>query len=158
MNIAAHRFSIFADYFQFIVMDENSEDDFSTIWNDEALRRMLAVGSSAICPGTLRNVEVAVEIMLETERPDIGLAEFDHVAEATFVCPSGTLVVMSCTGYLPEAPRIHVEPGTYHALFVTSGVKSIKTEWEAANDLYTVYLWPGPLCEPSLIKHWKPAA
>ncbi len=30
-------FTVFADYFQFVVQDENSDDDFATIWTEEAL-------------------------------------------------------------------------------------------------------------------------
>ena len=152
---STQRFVIFADYFQFILMDESSEDDFSTIWTGEALNRNLAVGCSAICPGTLRNAEVDVEIHLSEREPQINLKNYDHAVESSFEIPSGKLIVMSCTGYVPDAPCIEVTPGTYRALFLASGIETIKAEWEPANDLYTVYLWPGEKCEPKLLKHWQ---
>jgi|SRR5581483_8728327 len=150
-----YRFTIVADYFQFVLMDETSADDFSTIWTEPALERMLAAGESAICAGTLRNVDVPVEIRLTVERPSIDLDQYDHAVEASIQLPSGKLIVMGCTGYLPDAPRIDLLPGCYRALFLVSGIESIKTEWEQADDLYAVYLWPEAAGVPQLIKHWK---
>lgn len=153
-----NRLTIFADYFQFVLMDEGSEDDFSTIWTDEAFDRMLAVGSNAVCPGTLRNVDVNVEIEILDEPPSIDLSQWDHAVEASINIPSGKLVVMGCTGYLPDATRIEINPGTYQLLSLAGGIASIKTEWEAADDVYRVYLWPGENRQPHLIKKWQRAA
>jgi len=155
---ATHKFTIFADYFQFIVMDETSDADFSAIWTEEALERMLAADESALCPGTLRNVNVEVELHLLKRAPSLDLNAYDHVSEASFVCSSGKVVVMSCTGYLPEAPRIDVRPGTYEALFAVSGVATISSEWEPAEDKYSLFLWPGAARQAKLLKHWKRAA
>ncbi len=151
----ARNFTLFADYFQFVVMDEASDDDFSQLWSDEALNRMLAVGRSAVCPGTLRNVDVEVELRVCETAPDVALDEFDHVAEASLSIPSGVLVVMGCTGYLPDAPRVEVTPGSYNLRFLVTGVATIKNEWEPAEERYIVYLWPGPSQEPRLLKHWR---
>jgi len=148
-------FTIFADYFQFVVMDETSEDDFSEIWSEAGLNRMLAVGRSAVCPGTLRNIDVDVEVHVLDQAPDISLAEFDHAAEASLSVPSGSLVVMGCTGYLPDAPRIEVAPGCYQMLFLVTGVSTITNEWEPAHDKYIVFLWPGSSREAKLLKHWR---
>jgi len=148
-------FRIFADYFQFLVMDEASEDDFSAIWSDQSLHRMLAVGKTVVCPGTLRNVDVDVELHVSQRDPSISINGYDHAAEASFSVPSGSLVVMSCTAYLPEAPRISVAPGTYQLLFLVSGVGSVNNEWEPASDKYIVYIWPGPWREPKLLQHWR---
>ena len=150
-------FTIFADYFQFVLMDETSQDDFSVIWTEEALYRMLAVAPLAICPGTLRNVDVAVEIEVLDRPPAIDLSSWDNAVEASLSVPSGRLVVMSCTGYLPDAPRIEVTPGTYQVLSLAGGIESIKNEWEPADDLYRVYLWPGAAREPHILKRWQRA-
>ena len=147
--------NIFADYFQFVLMDESASDDFSTIWTDEALSRMLATGELAVCPGTLRNVEVQVEIVIWESEPSVNLDDHDHAVEASFKIPSGKLMVTSCTGYGPAAPRFSVSPGAYRMLFVVSGVETIQNEWEPADDKYTVHLWPGTSREPRLLKHWK---
>jgi hypothetical protein len=154
---AVHRFTVFADYFQFILIDEKSEDDFSTLWSKAALDRMLAVGTRAVCPGTLRNVDVAVEIEILPTSPCIKLSEWDHAVEASINIPSGKLVVMSCSGYLPDSPRIDVKPGTYQLISLAGGIGSIQTEWEPADDVYRVCLWPGESRAPNLIKRWQRA-
>jgi hypothetical protein len=148
-------FTLFADYFQFVVMDETSEDDFSEIWGEGDLHRMLAVGRSAVCPGTLRNIDVEVEVHVAEKAPDISIDAFDHAAEASLSVPSGLLVIMGCTGHLPDAPRIEVAPGSYRLLFLVTGVATVKNEWEPAEDKYIVYLWPGASREARLLKHWR---
>lgn len=127
-----HRFTVFADYFQFVLMDENSQDDFSVIWTEEALHRMLAVASTAVCPGTLRNVDVSVEIEILEQAPEIELSAWDNAVEASINIPSGKLVVMGCAGYLPDSPRISVAPGTYQLLSLAGGIGTIQNEWESA--------------------------
>ena len=136
-------------------MDEKSEDDFSTIWTDEALDRLLAVGINAVCPGTLRNVDVTVEIEVLNAPPSVDLTKWDHAVEASINIPSGKLVVMGCTGYLPDSTRIAVKPGSYQLLSLAGGLETIKTEWELADDLYRVYIWPGMSRTPNLIKRWQ---
>jgi hypothetical protein len=153
----SQRFTIFADYFQFVLMDQMSTDDFSLLWTDEALGRMLAVGTQALCLGTLRNVDVSIEVRVWEVRPVIDLSEFDHAVEASIHLPSGTVVIMGCTGYLPDSPKLKVQPGNYRVLSLASGIETTKNEWEPADDLYTVYLWPGERLEPRLLKHWKDA-
>jgi hypothetical protein len=152
------RLIVFADYFQFIVQDEQSEDDFSELWTAGAAERALAVGESAICPGTLRNVEVAVEVHVLDEEPAFDLASVDHAVEASLWVSSGVLVVMGCTGYFAEAPRIEIPPGSYRVLSVMQGLSSITSEWGPAEDSYVVYLWPGEPRHPKLLKHWRTEA
>jgi hypothetical protein len=151
---SVHRFSIFADYFQFIVQDENSEDDFGTIWTEEALNCMVAVGETAICPGTLRNVDVPVEVHVLGAEPAVLLEGYDHIVEGAFRSPTGRLVVMGCTEYFPDAPRFEIAPGSYRFLYLISGVQTITAEWEPAEDLYCLYIWPGEARSPRLLKHW----
>lgn len=147
--------TIFADYFQFVVQDETSKDDFSDIWSDEAFQRLLAVGESSICPGTLRNVDVEVEIRVLEQEPSIPLEQFDHVASASLSVPTGVLAVLGCTDYLPDAERIIIAPGSYQVLYLISGVSTVGAHWEPADDRYVLYLWPGPPRQAALLKHWR---
>lgn len=91
---------LFADYFQFVLMDERSQGDFSTLWTEDALERMLAVGDCALAAGTLRNMEVDVEVEVLRARPEIVPGQWDNIVEASIRIPSGRLVVMGCTDYL----------------------------------------------------------
>jgi hypothetical protein len=149
--------TIFADYFQVILMDERSADDFSLIWTAEAFERMLAVGESAVCIGTLRNVDVPVEVEVVASAPSVDYEKWNHVAEGAIDLPSGSLVVMSCTGYLPESPKIAIAPGQYELLFLAAGIETIEDEAGAADDIYRVYLWPGMARPARLLKHWRSA-
>lgn len=149
-----HTFSVFADYFQFIVQDEMSDDDFASIWSDEALAAQTAFGRSAVCPGTLRNVTVPVDVVIVEGDPHLSLEGVDHAVEGSMEIPSGRVVVMGCTDYFPDASRFEVQPGTYRVLAVMTGIDSIKNEWEPADDRYIVYLWPGAARSPKLLKHW----
>ncbi|MDM5180127.1 hypothetical protein PO883_23365 [Massilia sp. DJPM01] len=152
---SVHRFSIFADYFQFIVQDENSEDDFGSIWTKEALNHMIAVGETAICLGTLRNVDVSVAVHVLGVEPAALLEGYDHAVEGAFTVPTGKLVVMGCTEYFPDASRFEIAPGSYRFLYLVSGVHTITAECEPADDLYCLYIWPGEARSSRLLKPWK---
>lgn len=151
----SHKFEIFADYFQFVMMDEHCEDEFASVWSDEALARMLAVGNTSVCPGTLRNVTVPVEIHIHTSEPSVDLAAYDHAVSASVQIPSGRLVVMGCTDHLPEAARLELPPGSYQLVYLAAGVESITHESEPADDRYIVHLWPGKARDVALLKHWR---
>jgi hypothetical protein len=155
---ASFKFDIFADYFQFLLMDESSQDACTAVWSDEAVERMLVAGSTSVSLGTLRNVTVPVSVNISIAEPTVNLERFDHAVSASLSVPSGQLVVMGCTGYLPEAPRIKVPAGTYQLLYLASGLGSITYESDPADDQYCVYLWPGSSHEPALLKHWRASA
>ena len=151
-----HRLNLLADYFQFLLFDEDSEYD-SLDWSTDAVERMLAVGKDCASIGTLRNVTVPVELHLTAADPKPDLALYDNVSEGSVSIPSGQLVVMGCTDYQPDALKLQVAPGTYQLLALAKGIGTIQTEWDPADDLYVVYLWPGPIREPRLVKSWRSA-
>jgi len=155
---ASFKFEIFADYFQFLLMDESSQDDYSEVWNDEAVERMLAAGSTSVSLGTLRNVTVPVSVNICVAEPTVNLGNFDHAVSASLSVPSARLVVMGCTDYLPKAPRIELPAGTYQLLYLASGLGSITYESDPADDQYCVHLWPGASRGPALLKHWRASA
>ena len=155
--MAVHRLTIFADYFQFIVQDENSTDDFATLWNDDAVAMLVAAGETALCFGTLRNVDVAVEVHVVDGPPEIQLENFDHAVEGAFASPTGTIAVMGCTDFFLHASRLEVQPGSYRFIYLVSGARTIQTEGEPADDLYALYIWPAEPRALRLMKQWKPA-
>lgn len=149
------KFDVFADYFQFLLLDEASDDDFSILWTERALEIGVAVGQTAASFGTLRNVTVPVEIRLLAADPGIDAGEVDHLSSGYFEVPTGRLVVMGCTDYLPDAPRIEIPSGGYRFSYAMRGIESITYESDPADDSYTVYMWPGSRLDPLLHKHWK---
>jgi hypothetical protein len=151
-------FEIFADYFQFVLMDDSPESDYAVTWSESALRAMIASGIKSVSLATLRNVTVPVTVGVGQSEPQIDLAQYDHAAAASLQVPSGRLVVMGCTGHFLEAPRIELPAGTYQLLYLAAGLESITYESDPANDSYIVHLWPGPSREPAVLKQWRPSA
>ena len=154
--MTVHKLNLFADYFQFLIFDEDSQYD-SLDWSSEAVEKMLAGGTDCVSIGTLRNVTVPVEIHLLGSEPELDLASYDNVAVGSVSIPSGHMIIMGCTDYQPDALKVQVVPGTYRILSLAQGIGTIETEWDPADDLYVVYLWPGPEREPGLVKSWRSA-
>ncbi len=151
------QFRLFADYFQLYLMDDTSEDDTSEIWTDDALERRLGIGGSTLALGTLRNVDVNLIVEVLPEAPSIDENEWDHIVTGYIAVPSGRLAVFGCTDHLPDAYRIPIEPGNYDAVYRCRGLDTIEVEWEDADDLYVISIWPGTDRESKIIKNWKPS-
>jgi hypothetical protein len=150
-----HRFDVVADHFQVIVADEGWDEDLGELWTPTAADQMLAQGDRIISIGTLRCVTLPVEIQIVPERPEVPLADVDHLVEGSLSIQSGTLLVETCEGSIECAPRIAVPAGTYQVLYAARGIRTIKDEYGAADDVYRVYLWPGPRLDTRVLKHWR---
>lgn len=61
---------LFADYFQFYVQDEQSEGDLSNSWTEKAVSDILAVAPGVIRVGTVRNMDVPVEVAVLDSQPN----------------------------------------------------------------------------------------
>lgn len=154
--MAKYRWTIFADYFQFIVQDEESKDDFGELWRGAPVGMMVAAGETALSFGTLRNVDVQVELRVVDEPPEIQLDEFDHVVEGAFASPTGKLLALRCTENFKDASRLEIAPGSYGFIYLISGADTVQNEWEPAEDLYSVYIWPAAKRELRPVKLWTP--
>lgn len=149
-----YELELFADYFQFYLQDEAADGDLSDSWTDEAVGRMLALAPGTIGVGTLRNVDVQAVIELYKTEPQLESDAWDHVVEAGLDILSGKIVVAGCADYFPEAVRIEVNPAHYRARLCISGLESIRSEWEDADDCYLVQLWPSMNGEILLLKQY----
>lgn len=99
---------LLADYFQFYLQDEDASGDLSQSWSPAAVARMLAMAEGVVGVGTARNMLVPVTVeVLETAPPAL-LECFDHVVEGSLEVNSGTLVIVGCTDYLPDAARLPI--------------------------------------------------
>lgn len=140
--MSLYHFQLFADYFQFYLMDVKSNDDTSEIWSKEALENKLGILKNTLAVGTFRNVDVNVEIELCECEPTVNFEQWDQLTIGYFEIFSGECAVLGCTDYLPDAKIITLKPGNYAALSLAKGLNTIVTEWEVADDLYKVMLWP----------------
>src|SRR5271157_5437345 len=100
------QFRLFADYFQFYLQDERAKGDLSESWTEEAVAQLLALAPGTIGVGTVRNMEVPVDLELDDDLPNDDLNVWDHVNECSIEVPSGRIVVAGCTDYFPDAARV----------------------------------------------------
>jgi hypothetical protein len=141
-------FTLFADYFQFYIQDEGAELDLSESWTPEAVQRLLAVAPGTIGIGTVRNMNVPVQVEVADCAPENDLAGWDQVNECTIETSSGRLVIAGCTDYFPDASRIELPPGTYRARVYYGDLQKLSADGLDGDDHYRIVLWgasPGPL-------------
>jgi hypothetical protein len=154
--MTTHRFTLFADYHQFYIQDEDSSGDLSASWTPEATARLLALAPGVVGVGTARNVEVPVEIILEQSEPPLDEARWDHVIECDLAVPTGRLVVAGCMDYFPDAVRLPVRPGDHRVRVCMSGLGSISEDGPDGTDEYHLFLWPAPPAGVRMIKQSVP--
>ena len=136
-------------------MDVEADDDTSEIWTEEAFKLKLGILSNTLAIGTFRNVDVPLEVEIFESEPEVNLEEWDHASKGYFTIKSGNCAVFGCTDYLPDAAKIEIKPGTYSALSLAKGLGSITEEWEDADDLYKVILWPSFNEEYKALKNYE---
>ncbi|MEU4728831.1 hypothetical protein [Streptomyces sp. NPDC023588] len=155
----ATHLELFADYFQIHVLDEESEGDFSDVWNERTVLEGLGVLEDALAIGTSVNDTVAVSVDLLAARPDDDSDDFDHVVEASFHVPSGRLVLMGCTDYLDGAARFDVPAGRIRARAsrrnLAAAVRWLESDEESqATEEVRLQTWPAPFSAPRIVKQW----
>ncbi len=149
------QFELFADYFQFYLQDEQSEGDLSNSWTKEAVSNMLAVAPGVIGVGTVRNMDVLVEVEVLDSQPNCNFDDWDHVTEASLEVPSGRIIIAGCTDYLPDAARIRVEPGTFRVRIYYGALDSVDESQLDGDDHYKIVLWKDAnKIEPKVLKRW----
>ncbi|HZN01497.1 MAG TPA: hypothetical protein VFB70_18985 [Pyrinomonadaceae bacterium] len=137
----SYDYTIFADYFQFYLQDEEVEGDLSDAWTEEAFNNLLAVVPGTIGVGTVRNMNVPVTVEILESEPLEELDKWDHVNECDIEINSGRLVIAGCTDYFPEAERIEVEPGSYRARIYYGDLDALSEDGLDGDDHYRIALW-----------------
>jgi len=145
--------SIFADYFQFYLQDEEVTTEADNVWNDNTIKEQLAVAPGLTVIGTARNMDVPVEIEVRDDAvTEENLASWDKVKECSLEVPSGRIVVLGCGEYYPDATRIEVKPGCYRSRIYYGGLNTITDDGLEGEDHYKIVLWPAEFAEPITIK------
>ncbi|HLV99420.1 MAG TPA: hypothetical protein VKT82_12170 [Ktedonobacterales bacterium] len=151
-------FHLFADYHQIYLEDSQAHNliDDPNAWaaqllNEDALARHLGIASGVLCLLTARPMTVPVEVEVLRQAPPGDLAGWDHVAEASLAVPSGEVVLHGATDYLPDAPHLAVEPGTYRVRACAGGLDTLSPDQLEGEDHYKLTLWPAPEREPVLL-------
>jgi hypothetical protein len=153
--MTTHRFNLFADYFQFYLQDETVNGDLSESWTDEAVCRLLAIAPGTIGIGTVRNMEVPVELEIRDSPPEDDWDLWDQINECNIEIPSGRIVIAGCTDYFPDAARVQVLPGTYRARVYYGDLAFLSEDGLEGDDRYKIVLWPSPPGELLVLKQRK---
>src|SRR5688572_10494430 len=146
--MSSYRYTLFADYFQFYLQDEKVDGNLSDAWTEQAVRDLLATAPGTIGVGTVRDMDVPVEVELLQSAPSESFDRWDQVNECDIEIKSGTIVIAGCTDYFPEAARIKVEPGSYRARVYYGKLNSLTEDGLEGDDHYKAALWmsePGGL-------------
>jgi len=149
-------YRLFADYFQFYLQDERAKGDLSDAWTEQAVADLLALAPGTIGVGTVRNMEVPVQVEIAAAVPPIRLDGWDHAVECDIEVPSGRLVIAGCTDYFPDAARIPVEPGHYRARIRYGGFDTLSEDGLQGDDRYDIVLWKAPPGQPRVLKRHPP--
>lgn len=102
---------LLASYRQFQVFDEGSETNLGDFWTEAASEKGIVTADDAL--GIVTDTEFDVQVLVEVaqEEPPGEAAASGHVVEGDLRVPSGRVVVMGATDYLPDATRFDVRPG-----------------------------------------------
>jgi hypothetical protein len=155
---------LFADYYQIHAFDDGSQTDLGDAWADDATPERLAVGHDAIAIGTTVNVNVAVDVEVLDAPPADDSTEFDHVVEASIHCSSGSLVVMGCTDYEPDARRFPTATGWLRVRASQSNLdRASRAGVDSDDDPRTMerlrlQAWPADPAPAIVVKRRQPAA
>lgn len=135
--------TIFADYHQFYLQDDDDRyGNLSDAWTPEATERLMAIAERVVGIGTVRNMNVPVQIEVVPQLPTLDHSQWDKVNRASLVCETGRIVVAGCTDYFPDARRISVSPGTYDVLVGYKNLESLSQDGLEGNDSYHIFLAP----------------
>jgi hypothetical protein len=153
--LASYTLTLFADYYQLYLLDEEQEDEQPDDWGHQLVTNMIAVAPGIIGIGTARNMTVPVHIDLLDRRPDDEFTSWDHVTEASLDVPSGRIVVAGCSDYYPDATCIAVRPGSYRVRVCYGGLGSISKNGLEGNDRYHIAIWPEEYSALQILKRWS---
>lgn len=127
-----------ADYYQIQVFDAESETDLGDFWTEEATAEGVVTADDALAIITSTNLHVGVSVDVLEREPSAPDANADHVVEGDLRVPSGKVVVMGCTDYLPDATRVDVGRGWHRVRAVRFGAG----EESAVEEQLRLSIWP----------------
>lgn len=140
-DIRMAKFTVIVVYRQFYVFDEEASPPYPEDIPDRDISNGLKAPPSLLAIYPENDGAVTVDVVVDPKPlTDVG-AEWNHVVEAQINVLSGRIEVASPTDFLPECPRVEVQPGLYVAQVVSKRGDSEGT------DCFIVRLSPG-VCGP----------
>ena len=147
------RYQIFADYHQFYLWDHGKSPDAPVDYTDEDVRRRVKADLFVVVVQPERNMTVPVELRIAERAPELDLAAWDHVAEASLEVPSGRLEIHECTG--GSVDILPVKPGFHRVRAHIAGLSTRSTDGLDGRDSYSITVWPAPFAEVAVLKQYE---
>jgi len=129
-------FEVSAEFQQFLLRDETTDDLPSWLSPDES-RRLLAVEEEAVGIGTISEMPVQVILEVSGSPPHSNLTNWDHATEFSLNLPSGRLIVSGICDS-GDSRHIEVEPGSYR---VRVHYGNLGRAMGSCREHYWVVLW-----------------
>ncbi|MBD8488161.1 hypothetical protein IFO69_05320 [Echinicola sp. CAU 1574] len=154
-----YQLEIFADYFQFHLYDEKLNPNFGEAWNQFSVDNFLALRREGIGIGTIRNMDVPVNIKIYDSEPKIkeDLNQVFQINETDLTIISGKLVVIGCTEYFPDAKRIELDRGIYRVRIYYSDLDKLSEDGLDGEDNYHLEIWKTDNTKEPIFNKIKPA-
>ena len=146
--------SVWAEYHQFYLQDEQAEPDTPDDWGEQLTTQMIAVEPGIVGVATVRNMKVPLRVDLLDGRPNDDFSAWDQVAEASLDVPSGQMVIAGCMDSLSNAKRLSVSPGCYRVRVYYGGLDTLSADGLEGEDHYQVVLWPEDNRGLEMLKKW----
>jgi hypothetical protein len=149
---------MFAEHYQFYLFDSAADPgEVSIYWDEESKEQMFLVTDEILGIGTVRHLDVPVELEIYASQPvEEPLEDFDQVAECSLQVPSGAIKISGATEDVYEAKRVELAPGTYGVRVYWGALTDVDEEGFEGEDFYKVSMWPTD--EPpayAVLKQWE---
>lgn len=153
--VEAHDLEILADYHQIHLSDTGYDGDPGDLWTEEAVADMIAVGQGIVMFGTVRDMEVKVRVEIHQTRPAIVEDDWDQIVESHVATPSGSIRVMSCSYYEPDAFTVDVPSPGMSVRILSADLASLDEDGVEGDDHYVIQMWPGEPRGTTHAKRWR---
>lgn len=146
------RFTVFADYGQFYLLDSEVLPEYPELVEDQHLedRFQLADGLIAVYPTETQQVEVEIETV--DSEPVIDPETWQHIIQCSVETPSGSLVLAGCSDFLPDCPRVPAFKGQCGVIILG------KNLGQSSGESYRFYIWPTNAPITKIIKRYGATA
>lgn len=147
------RYKIFADYFQFYLMDAVEYPYAPEDFTNEDLRRKIMARKHIVVIFPVRNMTIPVEVEVFDVAPEVNLDEWQHVAEASLELSSGKLLIEELGG--KSVDTISLSPSAYRIRVFYGDLDKLSFNGLEGEDHYKIVMWPAQYEKIKVLKQYE---
>ena len=148
-----NNYEIFADYHQFYLTDSEEHPNAPENYTDEDIQRRIKAEKYIIVIQPERNMTVPVELEVLDSHPSNEFEEWQHIAEASLVLPSGKLLIEDFYGEIKDA--IDLGSGIYRIRAYYGNLDKLSFNGLEGDDHYKIIVWQAPFEEVKVLKLYE---